>query len=230
MTDLKLSLDIISGSFAHRMNAAGKLMAQGMTAAMDNALDVVKTQARASIARAGFSKRWQNTLRADRYPRPPNVSITPGGHIYHKIPYAGVFEEGARIQGSPLMWLALPTAPQRIGSERISVSGYIKATGQRLLKTVSRKGTPILSAVARVSGTVARQPHPKVSLATLRKGASAVSPSGGKRRGKVMAIPLFVGIRSTDIEKKFAVTEAVDAARKALPAAYAAELAKRITD
>lgn len=229
MTDLKLTLDIVSGEFAHRMGSARKLMAEGMTAAMDEAVVEVKTVARNSIARAGFSTRWQNTLRVDRYPR-KGVSMVPSAYIFHKIPYAGVFEEGAHVAGKPMLWLPLASAPARVGRLRTTVANLIKATGQRLLPLTSKSGKPLLAAVARLSGTMARQPSPRVSVSTIRKGAAAVSDTGAKRRGTVRTIPMFVGLSAIDIPKKFGVTAAVDAARAALPAAYARNLAARNSD
>ena len=46
---------------------------------------------------------------------PKLKGMRPAAFIYHKIRYAGVFEEGAVIGGQPLLWLPLPTVPLRRG-------------------------------------------------------------------------------------------------------------------
>ena len=39
--------------------------------------------------------------------------MRPAAFIFHKIRYAGVFEEGAVIRGQPLLWLPLGNVPVR---------------------------------------------------------------------------------------------------------------------
>jgi hypothetical protein len=72
--------------------------------------EIAKRDGRASIAAGGFGPKWQNALRANVYPRGGD-SIRAAAVIYHKVPYAIAFEEGAIIQGKPLLWLPLPTVP-----------------------------------------------------------------------------------------------------------------------
>jgi hypothetical protein len=89
-------------------------IAKAATAAVREAGDIAKRVGRASIAASGFSRKWQNALRVNIYP-PQGYSLRPAAFIYHKIHYAGVFEEGAVIGGQPLLWLPLPTVPLRRG-------------------------------------------------------------------------------------------------------------------
>jgi len=60
----------------------------------------------AGIAAGGLSRKWQNALRVNIYP-PQGDSMHPAAFVYHKIRYAGVFEDGAVIGGQPLLWLPL---------------------------------------------------------------------------------------------------------------------------
>ena len=59
---------------------------------------IVERNGRASIAAAGFSRKWQNALRVNIYP-PQGDSMRPAAFIFHKIRYPGVFDEGAVIHG-----------------------------------------------------------------------------------------------------------------------------------
>ena len=112
------------------------------------------------------------------------VSIGAAAHIHHKIPYAGVFEEGAAIAGQPMLWLPLPTVPIGAGGRRLTPKKYI-AQGNRLA-SVKRPGKrPLL-----------------------------VGKVGGK------SVPLFFGISSVTIRKKFNIIEAVQRAAARLGEFY----------
>ena len=76
-----------------------------------------QAKGRADIAAAGFSRRWQNAFRVDVFPRGRKVSVDAAAWVFHKIPYAEVFEEGATIRGRPYLWIALPGTPTRIGGQ-----------------------------------------------------------------------------------------------------------------
>src|SRR3954453_19221142 len=89
-------------------------LAKAATAAVREAGEIAKRDGRASIAAAGFSRKWQNALRVNIYPLQGD-SLRPAAFIFHKIRYAGVFEQGAVIAGQPFLWLPLPTVPLRRG-------------------------------------------------------------------------------------------------------------------
>ncbi len=89
------------GEFDEAMREMQRPMAEAATSAMQEAADNIKSEGRAKIASAGFSKKWQNALRVDAFPRRGKVSINAAAFAFHKIPYADVFEEGATIRGKP---------------------------------------------------------------------------------------------------------------------------------
>jgi hypothetical protein len=64
-------------------------IARAATAAIREAGEIAKRDGRASIAAAGFSRKWQNALRVNFYP-PQGDSMRPAAFIFHKIRYAGV--------------------------------------------------------------------------------------------------------------------------------------------
>lgn len=202
------------GSFENAMTGVGDYMAVAATRALRTVSDRAKQAGRRSIASAGFSRKWQNALRADVYPKRGRASLGAAAVIRHKIPYAGVFERGATIHGAGLLWLPLPNAPAGRGGRRIKPSEYRAKIGWPLY-SATIGGKAFLGAYVRLTpGRSLRS----VSRAVLRRGRN---PGG---RGVVRFVPLYVGVTSVSISKKFDVTGAVDAAASDLAGEYAKEI------
>jgi hypothetical protein len=128
--------------------------------------------------------------------------------IYHKVPYAIAFEEGAIIQGKPLLWLPLPTVPIGRGGRPIPASKFRQQVGMPLY-TIRRSGKPpMLGAHVRTSGSRG------VSLTALRRGRAP----GAK--GTLRLMPLYVGVEAVKMPKRFAVREAIRRAADRLPELY----------
>ncbi|TIV93594.1 MAG: hypothetical protein E5V74_24880, partial [Mesorhizobium sp.] len=92
------------GEFAAAMAAIKDPVGAAGTAAITEAGNLAKAAGRRDIAAAGFSVRWQNALRLNIYPK-GRASIDAAALIFHKIPYAGVFENDTLISGKPNLWL-----------------------------------------------------------------------------------------------------------------------------
>jgi hypothetical protein len=174
-----------------------KPIAKAATAAMRDAAEVAKRAGRSSIASAGFSRKWQNALRVNIYPAQGN-SMRPAAFIFHKIRYAGVFEEGAVIRGQPLLWLPLGNVPVRRGHP-MTPSQYVRSVG------------PLVS--------IQRPDSPPVLFAKYR-------PKRGRRRtaDSLRRKPLYVGIPTATIAKRFDIKGATQQAAAQLPALYAKHL------
>ena len=185
-------------------------MARAATSAVREAAELAKAGGRASIAAAGFSRKWQNALRANVYPRGRD-SMRAAALIYHKVPYAEVFEHGAVIHGKPLIWLPLPNAPFGAGGKRIPPSKFRAQVGSPLY-TIRRPGKPpMLGANVRMTGTRAGK---GISLSLLRRGRN---PGG---RGTVQLVPLYVGVDAASMAKRFAIIAAIQHAAARLPELY----------
>ena len=116
--------------------------------------------------RPGSGTRFANALRLNVYPK-KGTSLRAAALIWHKIPYAGVFEEGATIRGRPTLWLPLPSTPQKYGRYRLTPERYTKEIGP--LQYVKRPGkSPLL--FAKVKSTKSGKPG-KPSLSRLKAGA-----------------------------------------------------------
>lgn len=172
------------------------VIANAATDTMREAGDQLKKQGRANIAAGGFSAKWQNAWRVNVYPK-KGVSIDSSVWGYHKIAYSLIFETGGQIVGKRgLLWIPLGNVPK---------IGRFRATPRRLsqsgVKLVSMhgKGKPLLGAAVRLSRAQAGAEKIKVSLGKLRSGTKGV-------RGEVRTIPLFVGVPSVRLPKKFNIS------------------------
>lgn len=200
-----------TGQFDKAMRDMHRPMSEAGLGAITAASDDVKRDGRASIAAAGFSKRWQNTLRTDVYPN-EEKPISAAAHIWHKIPYAGVFEEGATIRGKPKLWVALPGTPKKLARKKTTPQHFAQTIGP--LFPLSTKGRrPLLAASMAVSKAAAKRGPPyKPTLAGLRRGAAG--------QGIIRAVPLFIGLDSVRIGRKFGVSKAIERAAARLPELY----------
>lgn len=210
---LRLTFRALKGEFEEAVTELNRPIAQAATDAMKEAAEQVKTGARASIAAAGFSKRWQNTLRVEVYPK-RDISTNPAAFIYHRIPYADVFETGATIRGNPRLWIPLPSAPKRISRQRPNPK-RIAALAPDGLQFIKRAGgNPLLAVKVRLSKSKADQREQNLTAPQIRRG----SRSG---RGVVRSVPVFVGVKAVEVRKRFNITAAVASGRDRLAALYA---------
>lgn len=208
---LRVTLAIAKGEFEEHMTRFIKPLAVAATKTMDETLLTVKSEGRADIAQAGFSKKWQNTLRLLRFPK-RGASLNAAVFIYHKIPFAGIFETGGKIKGSPLLWLRLPTTPKKIGRNRMTPKNFERLIGG--LVPIRGARVPLLGAPVRLSNRQANSDRPKPTLAALKRGTSG-------EKGRVRVVPLFFGARSVKIRDKFSITEIIEKAQQRLPRLFA---------
>lgn len=209
---LRVTLDIISGDFERQAEEHARTVARTSTLAMREVQGDVKSKGRANIAAAGFSRRWQNALRVDLYP-PRGDAANPAVYLFHRIQYAGVFEDGATIQGRPMLWLPLPHTPKRVNRERMTPDLFIRGVAP-LVSLRSRRGTPLLGARVRLSEAQRAQVRPRITMGKLRRGADA-------KRGTLVTIPMFHGVPTTRINKRLNIREICAVARDSIPTLYA---------
>lgn len=220
---LRLKLDIVTGAFEERVQRWNGIIARTATLAMDDARNNVLTEGRANIAQAGgkFGAKWTSALRATRYPKGRD-SMSPAVFVHHKIPYAGLFEDGGTVTGSPMMWLPLPTTPQKVARGRTTPAKLAAAAGQPLISMgTSKKGRPLLGMQIRVPKTQASKGgrySAGINKVTLGRLRNAASPGG---RGILRTVPLFVGIDSAKHRKRFNIAAVAQDTRDRLPAYYA---------
>jgi hypothetical protein len=210
LSNLRLFFEVVSGNYPKMVADEQKRIATAATGAMRDAAALIKRNGRASIGSAGFSNRWQNAWRGKSFPA-NGVSLKPAAIAYHKIPYAGVFEQGATISGKPLLWIPLPNVPMGNGGRRMTPQTFVKTIGP--LYSIRSGGKPMLAAVIKATDARAAK---SLSLALLRRGRN---PKG---RGKVWLVPLYVGVSAVSDPKKFNLKAVVQDAADQLGALYAA--------
>jgi len=186
--------DIAKGFVDAIVKEMQRPIAKAATATIREAGKIAKRDGRASIAAAGFSRKWQNALRVNIYP-PRGDSMRPAAFIFHKIRYAGVFEEGAVIGGQPFLWLPLPTVPLRRGRPMNAIaicpldrpSRIGPASGRpaaSLLQASLRAGPPAARWCRRRAQAALRRPFERRHLEALQY------QGGGSERGGAVAFAL----------------------------------------
>ena len=109
MAGFRLLYRATKGEFDKALREMYRPMADAAKAAVSDVGDAIKTRGRAQIALAGFKRNYQTAFRVDIYPRGRKASVNSALVAYHKVDFSETFEEGARINGRPYLWLPLPT-------------------------------------------------------------------------------------------------------------------------
>lgn len=218
---LKARIKYKSGSFLAGVTENIKPVSDAVVTAIKGAGEQAKIEGRASMARGGFSTRWQNSLRLTVF---ENNGIDAAARLLHRVPYAGVFEQNGTISGKPTMWVPLPQVQKlfRRGREggrgKTTTPDDIDAllpAGQKLFPRRGKGGKMLLFAmleVGVVSGAV------QISKLTQRQLKIGSTTRSKKRR--LIAVPLFVQEKTVRVKDRSDVTEAVERARDGLADRY----------
>ncbi len=181
-----------------------KAMAHGMTSTVKKTAAEVRDGVRQSIASAGFGSHWTSSIKSVMLTN--GDVLNPAAWVHSTINFSDVFETGKHITGNPLLWLPLPAVPQWPGdpTRQMSPKKYIQTVGP--LVTIRRPGkTPLLGAIVETSASP-RTGGRHLTRAAFRRTASS-------RTTRVM-VPLFVGIPSVEIEKRFSFEAAISRAEE----------------
>lgn len=199
---LRLLFEYATGDFDAYATRMQNKIAMAATGAISDAADIAKATGRESIAAGGFSKKWQNALRSKLYP-PSGTSSKPAAFIYHKIPYAGIFETGGRISSHKnYLWLPTDDAP-RVGGRPISAQQYVEVVGPLISVNVPGHPPMLFGPTARVTN--------KRELGRFGKKKLI-----GKVR-KQDIVPLYYGKASVTESQRFDVVAAIKAAGDKIP-------------
>jgi hypothetical protein len=216
---MKLRVQSVSGDWVSMPGRFEAAVAKAATGAMKDAGKIAQTEARANIGAAGFGPAWQKSIQIILYPK-RGVSLNPEIWFHSTINFSDVFEYGKTISGGTgLLWLPLPSVPMWPGSippRQLSPKKFIQLFGP--LRTISRPGKPpMLGAVIR-GGANKAQPFGRfVSSRSLKSGTKRTT-------GKVEVIPMFVGVSSVTLKKRFDVYAQVKKAADLLPELYVKNL------
>jgi hypothetical protein len=118
-------------ALAERLNRA-------ITAAMNMTASLILAKGQADIAGAGnFGSRWTSGLKVNVEGAAPNMRL----FMTHEIPWAGIFETGGIINGSPLLWIPL-SGTDAAGTRASAFGGLFSARYPR------KSGPPLLFSMA----------------------------------------------------------------------------------
>ncbi len=188
-----------------------RIIAKGATQAMRKIGGLAVDAGRQAISAGGFSSKFARTLRAINKPKSGFV-LNPSVYIHSTINYADIFETGKTISvsGKKYLWMPLPSVPPIKGRPHMTPKQYIQNVGPLVLMWRTGKA-PMLGATVR--RTPKAQPFGRfASRAQLRKGKTG--------RGVTETIPLFVGVQTVVIPKKFDVKGAIKDAAEDIAKAY----------
>lgn len=143
--------DYQPGAFLAAMDERQRAIATAATLAMRDLAKLVQKDGRADIGAAGFPKRWQDGLKVKVFPE-TGISLDPVVAVTHRIPFAGVFEEGATIFGKPLLWLPLPTVPRGPQGHALTPRQYAARVGPLVSLRRGRGARPLLAAKPKQRG------------------------------------------------------------------------------
>lgn len=134
---MRITIDTKARQFKENFEGSAARFKQSITAAANMAASMIEEQGRADIKSAGrFGGEWESGLHAKADATGANITIK----VTHDIPYAGVFESGATIEGKPLLWLPFSGTD----AEGVRASEY----SDKLFSVQSKTGTPLLFSIA----------------------------------------------------------------------------------
>lgn len=175
----------VRGDVAKILSDERKHVAKSVTQAFRQGGDKLKQRGRSAIAGGGFSAKWQNGFRVNVYPK-NGETLRPKIFAFHKIKYAGQFQDPKPVLGSPFLWL--PIEKNLPGGSRWTPEKYVKQIGP--LKGGKGGGRPLLFG--------------QISVNRSSKPVKLGRKSGlrGKAVGKQW-LPVFVGVSAVNNTRKF---------------------------
>lgn len=187
---MKFVIKAPAGQAADSAIEGAKLMATALTNAMREVGKIALTKGKASIADSGLGSRWVRSLKLLMRPK-SGVSFDPSAYVHSTINFSDIFEHGGTIVGQPLLWLPLDNVP-KINGRQLTPKQYVRKFGP--LRTIRRKGrAPMLGAAVRVNVKPGKRVSKRALSGTISKRATSV------------IVPLYVGVPSVTLLKRFDV-------------------------
>ena len=206
---LKFSVSSAERAISLAFDEKARDIAKANTEGMRDVEKLAKNSARDAVRAGGpmFRKRWPNAVRSQTYPK-RGKAMGPAALIWIRSDYAGIFETGGTIGGSPYLWLPLPGVPPYLRQ-----GGRLKRIRPGLLRgliSIRRPGkTPMLG--IRVKATEARLRGPITTSLLMRGTYEGMARKRGQKI-KFRVIPLFVGVKASSLKKRWNVRQAVERA------------------
>ena len=185
------------------IKSLGIPVAQAATEAITEASLLLKQEARAMIRSAGFSSRWANAYRTFVFPKKGASIDAAAFGLLKDIAFSDIFATGGTITGKPFLWLPFSTTP-KLDNRRSSASiKDYRRKGVELF-AIHNKGHPILGAKVQMSLSQSKARRIKVTRADVLRGfKKAPRQKKGHATFVWRVVPLFFGLKSVTIRKRF---------------------------
>jgi hypothetical protein len=203
---MKLKAKTTPGELQKALKELEKPIAHTATVTIKQAAQIVKKESAAEISRAGFSARSSKNVRYTLDPE-RGESIDISATFKFRTGYFNIFEEGGSIQGKPLLWIPMDNVPFASGRKRLTAKQYTERIGP-LFRT---KSDPpyLVGRVSRAGVTRATRDVVKLRKRAVRTGTL-----------RTKSVPLYVGVRSVTIPKKFDIKGVVQRVAARIPQLY----------
>lgn len=194
-------------------------LADADAATVREVTDLAKGGGRRSIAGAGFSPKWQQALRSKIFVNNRERVGGTAGQVWLRSAYGGIFERGGDITGHPFLWKPIVDNLPK-SKTAWTPSKFNDEIGKLSFVPAGAGHAPMLV------GKVAVGKGGKIKAAPLRGSSqrAARSRTNFFVRSAAEQLPLFVGVRTVNIKKKFDVAGERNAAMKRYPEIFAQKL------
>lgn len=136
---IKITPGDIGKKFKDQLAGLGDRLNKAIDTAMNMAAAMMLQAGRDDIASAGnFGDKWTDGLKVVLEGSAPNMRM----YFTHEIAWAGIFETGGTVQGSPLLWIPIS------GTDAQGVRASAFGDGLFSAKYPRRTGPPLLFSMA----------------------------------------------------------------------------------
>lgn len=191
-------VDAAIGQFTADIQRIATIQRTAASLAIGDLAKDMRDTGRKQLGANGFAS-WRQKFRVDttpRYGEPPSANVSLHGYLGGKPPYnfAGVFEQGSRINGKPFLWLPLPGVPEKVAGYAMTPKRFIQFIGLLYSMRVAPGARPLLGAY--VSNISRRSAVGKITLQKLQRGRAG---------GKPDLVPVFIGISAVQLHRKLSL-------------------------
>lgn len=141
MIRIKITPPNFGAEFKRKLAGLADRYNKAITAAFNMAASMIEDRARADISSAGkFGASWTQGLHVNVEGAAPNMKMS----MTHDIPWAGIFEKGGTIHGSPLLWIPI-SGTDAVGVRASAFGGGLFSAGMNHKRL---SGRPLLFSMA----------------------------------------------------------------------------------
>lgn len=200
-----------AGQFYKAKDEWQQIMAHAATTAVRQVGINARDAARDIIATAGFGPSWYKSIVSSMHPKRGDV-LNPWAWVHSTINFSDVFETGKTIspKAAKYIWIPQPWVPKYPGTgtvgeplRQMNPKKYVQLIGRLQFVHPPGKSPMLLGAV---SGKISASQTAQLP----KKGFGfQLGFTGRQKRRTIQWVPMFIGVPSVTIRKRFDVMPAV---------------------